>query len=120
MEQEAINHRGFDRVLGNVDKHPELAAIVGAIFSRAASFTLPNGARLRLRIMGSKYDVFGVDYQGIRYIEQNRRTHSDEAQRARDGASIVWVIHTHDANTGQPLPEKRWIGKVEDGIVRMR
>lgn len=120
MGQEAINHRGFDRVLGNLDQYPELRAIVGAIFSRVRHFSLPDGQRLRTKIMGFNYDCFGVDHQGRRYIEQNRRLKSAEAARARDGAAIVWVLATHDGNTGQPLPRKIWVGKIEDGIIRMR
>lgn len=120
MTQRAIDHRGFNRRLGNLDQYPELAAIVGAIFSRVRCFSLPDGTRLRTKIMGLDYDCFGVDHHGIRYIEQNRRTESEEAGRARDGASIVWVLATHDPNTGHPLPKKIWKGKIEDGTIYMR
>ncbi len=120
MRQEAIDQRGFSRILGNLEQYPELRAIVGAILSRVRHFSLPNGLRLRTKIMGFNYDCFGVDYQGRRYIEQNRTLKSKEARRARDGAAIVWVLATHDADTGQPLPKKVWLGKIEDGIIRMR
>jgi len=118
MSQAAIDHRGMDKVLGNVDRFPELAAIVGAIFSKVRYFTLPNGTRCQTKVMASG-NCFGVDHQGCRYIEQNRNKQSDEAARARAGARIVWVIQTHDKQN-RPLAKNLWIGKIEDGIVRMR
>jgi hypothetical protein len=114
-----VDHRGFNRVLGNIDQHPELAAIVGAITSRARRFTLPDGERMRTRTFGEK-DLFGVDHACRRYIEQDHGTDSPEAIRAKNGAQIVWVLQTHDDNSGLPLPKNIWIGKVEDGVVRMR
>jgi hypothetical protein len=118
VAQLEIDHRGMNRVLGNVDQFPELAAIVGAIFSKVRFFTLPNGSRCQTKVMASG-DCFGVDHVGTRYVEQNRNKQSPEAARARAGARIVWVIRTHDAQ-GRPLSPNQWIGKIEDGIVRMR
>jgi hypothetical protein len=119
MAQTVIDHRGMDRILGDVDRFPELAAIVGAIFAKVRFFSLPEGTRCRTKIMASG-ECFAVDHNGRRYIEQNRATNSPESERARDGAQIVWVIQTHDDRTGHPLPTNRWLGKIEDGIVRMR
>jgi hypothetical protein len=118
MAQTQIDHRGMDRVLGNVDQFPELAAIVGAIFSKVRFFSLPSGARVSTKVMAGGACI-GVDHEGIRYVEQNPNKTSPEAARARKGARIVWVIRTHDAQ-GKPLEPNQWIGKVEDGIVRMR
>ena len=106
-------------MLGNVDQFPELAAITGAILSRARRFSLPNGERLKTRVFGER-SLFAVDHAGRRYVEQNRTTDSDEARRARDGAQIIWVIQTHDDNSGLPLPKHIWVGKIEDGVVRTR
>jgi hypothetical protein len=114
-----VDHRGFNRVLGNIDQHPELAAIIGAITSRARRFSLPNGERMKTRTFGEG-NLFGVDHAGRRYIEQNRGTESPEALRAKNGAQIVWVLQTHDDDSGLPLPKNLWIGQVEDGVVRMR
>lgn len=119
MSRSAIDHRGMDRDLGCVDNYPELASIVGAIFSKVRFFSLPDGTRLRTKIMANG-QCFAVDHKGRRYVEQNRTKNSPEGKRAREGARIVWVIQTHDDTTGQPLSPNRWIGKVEDGIVRMR
>lgn len=118
MAQAAIDHRGMDKVLGNVDQFPELAAIVGAIFSKVRYFTLPDGTRVQTKVMASGA-CMGVDHRGRRYIEQNPNKGSAEAQRARSGARIVWVIQTHDDQM-RPLSPNKWIGKIEDGIVRMR
>lgn len=118
MPEAAIDHRGMDNVLGNVDQYPELAAIVGAIFSKVRYFSLPNGQRVQTKVMAGGY-CFAVDHQGRRYIEQNPKKDSDEARRVRAGARIVWVIQTHD-NQNRPLNPNKWVGKIEDGIVRMR
>lgn len=118
MSQTAIDHRGMNKVLGNVDQFPELAAIVGAIFSKVRYFTLPNGERVQVKVMAGG-QCFAVDHQGRRYVEQNSTKGSPEAKRARHGARIVWVIQTHDRNN-QPLNPNKWIGKIEDGLVRMR
>ena len=119
MPQTAIDHRGMNNVLGNVDQYPELAAIVGAIFSKVRYFQLPDGSRCQTKVMANG-ECFGVDHGNRRYIEQNRRKKSAEAERARDGARIVWVIQTHNDTTRRPLNPNKWVGKIEDGIVRLR
>jgi hypothetical protein len=61
MEQtQLIDHRGMNCKLGNVDQYPELAAIVGAIFSKVRFFSVPDGTRLRTRIM-AEGECFAVD-----------------------------------------------------------
>ena len=119
MAQTAIDHRGMDNVRGNVDQFPELAAIVGAIFLKVRYFSFPDGTRCQTKVMASG-SCFGVDHGNRRYIEQNRNKRSAEAARARAGARIVWVIQTHDDRTKSPLSPNKWIGKIEDGIVRLR
>jgi len=115
-QTQEINHRGMDKVLGDVDQFPELATIVKAIFSKVFYFDLPSGRRHRTKIMANG-ECFAVDLNGRRYIQQNRRKDSLEGARARAGARIIWVIQTRDANN-QPMD--KWIGKIKDGIVRMR
>lgn len=123
MSQKQIDHRGMDRVLGPLNNFPDLAAIVGAIFSHVKFFSLPDKTRLSTKIMAGGL-CFAVDHDGIRYVEQNPRKQSPEAERARNGAKIVWVIQTHrrDTTNGKliALEPNQWIGKIEDGIVRMR
>lgn len=110
--------------IGRLEKFPELEAIVDAIFSRKLHFTTPNGTRLRTRLF--KGVLFAVDYNGRRYVEQNPKTNSIYAERARSGAHILWVIKTHEKAidaTGKEyfVPCKnQWLGRVEDGIVHMK
>jgi hypothetical protein len=109
----------MNNVLGNVDQFPQLAAIVGAILSKVRYFTLPDGTRVQTKVMANG-DVMGVDHACRRYVAQNRNKNSPEGKRAREGATIIWVIQTHNDQTRQPLNPNKWVGKIEDGIVRMR
>lgn len=118
MTQTTIDHRGMDKVKGDIGRFPELVAIVDAIFGKVRIFTLPDGTRCQTKVMASG-SVLGVDRKGCRYVEQNRNKRSPEGARARAGAHIVWVIRTHD-NNGRPLNPNQWIGKIEDGTVRMK
>lgn len=100
--------------LGSVSRFPQLAAIYQAICGRVLWFWLPEGesqVRCRLKIMGSDAKLVAVDHANRRYIEQNPKTQSIYAQKARDGVRIVWVINTL---TGD------FIGRIEDGIVWMK
>ena len=121
MTQNAINHRGMELLKEGSDlsRFPELQAIVEAIFEKKHHFTLPDGSSLRTRafVQGT---CTGVDYNLHRYIEQNQRSKSDEAARARKGAQIVWVIRTHDPKTRAQLAKGLYVGKIEDGTVRMK
>jgi hypothetical protein len=99
------------RNLGNVSRFPEIAAIYGAILGRLMHFMLPDGRRIRTKIMGAPERLVVVDHQGLRYVEQNLRTKSEYAKRAREGARIVWVIRGRD---------NAWLGRIEDGNVWMR
>jgi hypothetical protein len=119
--QNSINHRGMELLKGGSDlsRFSELEAIVEAIFQKKHHFTLPNGTTLRTRAFVQGTCV-GVDYQLHRYIEQNQRNKTDEAARARKGAQIVWVIRTHDPITKEQLDKGLYVGKIEDGTVRMK
>lgn len=110
---------------GRVEQFPELCAIADAIFTKKMHFQLPDGTRLRTRLF--KGTLFAVDYNGVRYVEQNPRTDSAYAQRVRDSqARILWVIRTHQkvmdaAGTEQWVPcQDEWLGRVEDGEVFMK
>lgn len=100
--------------LGSVSRYPQLTAIYQAICGRVLWFWLPEGdsqTRCRIKIMGSDAKLVAVDHDHRRYIEQNPKTQSIYAQKARDGVRIVWVIDTH---TGD------FIGRIEDGVVWMK
>lgn len=107
--------------IGRLEQFPDLAAIVDAIMSKKMHFSLPNGERLRTRIF--KDTLFAVDHNGLRYVEQNPKTSSEPARRAREGARIVWIIRTHRKVTDATGKEyfvscaNEWLGRVEDGIV---
>lgn len=100
---------------GSLSKYPELQAICGAIFSRAMYFSLPNGGRLRTRLF--KGQLFAVEHEGLRYVEQNPDTSSAYAARAREGVRIVWVIRVARKVNGQWVKCNEWVGRIEDGIV---
>jgi hypothetical protein len=107
---------------GRVEKFPELCAIADAIFTKKMHFQLPDGTRLRTKLF--KGTLFAVDYNGVRYVEQNPKTSSAYALRVRDhGARIFWVIRTHKkcidaAGSEQYVPcTEEWLGYVEDGGV---
>ena len=113
--------RNFKRA-GRVEKFPELEAIADAIFTKKMHFQLPDGTRLRTKLF--KGALFAVDYNGVRYVEQNPKTSSAYAQRAREqSARIFWVIRTHrkvvDAAGTEQYVEcsEQWLGYVENGEV---
>ncbi len=117
MGQPARDSSGY-RNMGSVSHFPELQAICGAIFSKTMHFSLPNGKRLRTKLF--KRMLFAVEHEGIRYVEQNPKTTSAYAARARDGARIIWVIRTARKINDQWVACNDWLGRVEDGVVWMK
>jgi hypothetical protein len=109
---------------GPVGQFAELEAISSAIFSRKASFTLPNGTRVQTKLF--KGSLYAVDHAGIRYVEQNPNTASEYAHRAREGARILWVIKTHSKVTDAAGKvqlvscDNEWLGRIENGTVYMK
>jgi hypothetical protein len=110
------------RNVGSVGQFPELQAICGAIFSRVMFFSLPDGTRLRTKLF--KGTLFAVEHEGLRYVEQNPRTQSAYAKRARAGARILWVIRIArqigDGSQERPLSWvscNEWLGRIEDGLI---
>jgi hypothetical protein len=106
MAQTQIDHRGMKPV-GRLTDYRELSAIVEAIFNKSAYADLPGGIRLRTKIM-ARGQCLAIDYNGLRYVEQNPTKRSPEAWRARQGAKIIWIIRPKD---------DAFLGKVEDGIT---
>lgn len=104
--QQAFGYRN----LGSVEKFSDLRHIYEAIVERKQMFVLSGGTSLQTkRFKGGK--LFAVDYNGIRYVEQNPATYSAYAKRAQDGAKIVWAIR---------LKGNQYLGYIEDGIVHMK
>lgn len=108
--------------IGQLKDFPALEAIADAINSKKMHFRLPDGTALRTKLF--KGVLFAVDHEGVRYVEQNPKTSSAYAARARAGSRIIWVIKTHqkarDATTGRDylVPcENHWLGRIEDGQV---
>lgn len=117
MGQTARDSSGYQN-MGSVSRFPELQSICGAIFSKATHFSLPNGQRVKTKIF--KRELFAVEHEGVRYVEQNPQTTSAYAERARAGARIVWVIRTARKINGQWVACNEWLGRIEDGVVWMK
>ena len=102
-------HFGY-RNLGEVVQFNELAAIYESIVKHMPQRRLPNGDfYITKKFKGGT--LYAVDYKGIRYVEQNQNTPSAYAERARQGAKIVWVIRKAD---------NEYLGYIEDGVVWMK
>ena len=96
---------------GIVENYPEVAAAFKAVTRGEVGeqiIELEGMPRLR-QFTTSR--VRYIDHEGLRYIEQNPRSSSEYARRARNGAKIMWVIRTRD---------DRWLGYVEDGKVYLK
>lgn len=117
MSQIARDSQGY-RNLGSVSQFGTLQAICGAIFSRTTYFSLPDSTRLRTKLF--KRSLFAVEHEGMRYVEQNPKTQSAYAARARDGARIVWVIRIARKIDNQWVTCNDWVGRIEDGVVWMK
>ncbi len=118
MSQKTQRDSSGHRNLGSVSQFPTLQAICGAIFSKTMHFSLPSGQRLRTKLF--KRSLFAVEHEGIRYVEQNTKTQSAYARRARDGARIVWAIRVARKVDNQWVACNDWLGRIEDGVVWMK
>lgn len=82
--------------VGHLNQFPELNAIVWTIFRRQyLPVQLPDGNIIKAKCFSGK-DLWYVDYEGSRYVEQNPKTGSSYAKKAQAGAKIVWVIRKGD------------------------
>ncbi len=95
------------RSLGQVGQYPELWTIWSAIIMHLPSFKLPNGKEISTKQFKGG-DLWAVDLDGKRYVEQNPHTRSAYAARAGAGAKIVWIIR---------LADNEYLGYIEDGEV---
>lgn len=82
--------------LGDTSKFPLIHAINFAIIHKQEYAVLPSGAKVKTKIMGHPRKLYAIDYDGLRYVQQNPATNSQFALRARRGANIVWVIRLKD------------------------
>lgn len=98
------------RKIGEVGQYPALWAICSAIWLRLPKFKLPGGKEISTKSFKGG-DLWAVDLDGKRYVEQNPNTHSPFATRARDGAKIIWVIQ---------LSDNKYLGYIEDGDIFMK
>jgi len=53
-------------------------------------------------------DLLYLDFNGLRYVQQNPKTSSEYAARARQGAKIMWIIR---------LSDNQYLGVVDNGQV---
>ena len=74
----------------------------------------------RLEVDWNQQPTFAVEHEGIRYVEQNPKTTSAYAARARAGARIIWVIRTARKINDQWVACNDWVGRIEDGVVWMK
>lgn len=95
--------------LGHVSQFPQLLALWLAITQHRPEVRFPDGTCLATRRF-KEGKLFGIDYQGKRYVEQNPETHSAYAARARRGSKIVWVI---DLRTNQ------YLGRIDEEQVHL-
>ena len=98
------------RNLGDVNKFAALRLIHFAIFNRIHSFALPDGRLVQTKKFKGG-TLYAVDLDDRRYVEQNPNTQSAYADRARQGAKILWVIKR---STGE------YLGYIEDDVVWMK
>lgn len=95
--------------LGSVSQFPELAAIYGAIVYHCDVVVMENQQHPTKKFKNGT--LYAVDYEGMRYVEQNKNTSSAYAKRACAGAKIIWVIRLRD---------NEYLGYIENGIVHMK
>ena len=100
--------------LGSVNGFAELRVIWNAIWDQVASAKLPNGDKIYTRQFKGG-TLWAVDYKNLRYMQQNPNTRSAYADRAKDGAKIVWVIRRNSGGN-----EDTYLGYIEEGIVYLK
>ena len=103
-KEKRVDKHGFTRQ-GRLEDFPMLKRIANAIFQAEAWIEL-GGERVYTKRMANN-TITGLDYQGVRYVEQNPASGSQYAMRARDGEQIIWVI----------LNKGGYIGRIENGVV---
>lgn len=97
-------------LIGSLEKWPVIARIVEGIFNRKQLYVqVPTATKVAaIKGFGPVGRIRAVDFDGKRYLEQNPRTTSAYATRARKGVQIVWVI---DQASGE------YLGRIESGRV---
>lgn len=92
--------------LGNVSQFPELTQIYQAVVNHQSDWTF-NGKKQNTQIFKNK-NLYYIDHNGVRYVEQNKNSNSAYAQRVRTGAKIIWVIR---------LSDNCYLGRIENNVV---
>ena len=93
--------------IGPLSSSRQLSAIIDLLWlsvERKCALTVGRIETARFRAK----NLWHVDHQGLRYIQQNPRSNSVYAKRAQDGAKIVWVIRLRD---------NQYIGCVDEGRI---
>lgn len=105
--------------LGSVGKFPDLSAIFHAvafghegllITLQKSDPSKPDPHRTKIQRFTNKRLNY-IDWNGVRYVQQNPNTNSAYAARARQGSRIVWVIRLRD---------NAYMGYVENGEAFMK
>lgn len=95
--------------VGPVSKFPELCQIWQGIVNKQQYWAF-SGCAKPVGHFAAK-NLYYVDHDGVRYVEQNPHTSSPYASRARQGAQIVWCIR---------LSDNQYLGYIENGEVYMQ
>ena len=103
-KEKRVDKHGFTRQ-GRLEEFPILKRIAHGIFQGEAWVEL-GGERVYTKRMANN-TITGLDYKGVRYVEQNPASGSQYALRARNGEQIIWVI----------LNKGGYIGRIENGLV---
>ncbi len=103
-KEKRVDKHGFTRQ-GHLEDFPILKRIANAIFQRETWVEL-DGERVYTKRMANN-TITGLDYKGVRYVEQNPASGSQYALRARDGDRIIWVMQ----NPGG------YIGRIDNNVV---
>ena len=96
------------QAVGNISQFPELRQIYQAICNRQKYWAF-DGKKHQVGWFRNK-NLYYVDHNGKRYVEQNPASSSVYAKRAQEGVKIVWVIR---------LEDNKYLGRIEKGVVYM-
>lgn len=95
-----------EKNLGSVSQYPLLQKIYSAVCGDGKNFTY-DGKTIKVGKFVNK-NLFYVEMDGLRYVQQNPNSQSAYALRARRGVKIMWIIR---------LSDDVFMGRVENDTV---
>jgi hypothetical protein len=104
------------RNVGKLEEFPILQAIVESIFAKTAVVIKRSDIKEPIRTrFNNRKDLWYVDHQGVRYVEQNPKTNSGYALRSRppeEGGTNAKIVQVYQGG--------EYLGCIEDGEVFMK